>query len=292
MALLAPPELRAQPRPPDDGRAPVEWSSHECRSLQRAIDAWPDSRRWIETRPLEVPESLIVRVPRIVTGGTGSRELRGTSSREVHAISADLQASPEPASVALSIAPPLWREWWWLPTGVVMLGVLGAYALHRVRLARLLELERVRMRIATDLHDDIGASLTQIAILTEVAQRQHDQFSIPRSSSRSHASSSISRELVDSMSDIVWAINPRHDRLSDLAARMRRFASDVLTCRHIALAFHAPDHVLDVPMGADHRRQCFLVFKEAIHNTVRHAACTEVGRGDRAGWTIARHFGG
>ena len=159
MALLAPPELRAQPRPPDDGRAPVEWSSHECRSLQRAIDAWPDSRRWIETRPLEVPESLIVRVPRIVTGGTGSRELRGTSSREVHAISADLQASPEPASVALSIAPPLWREWWWLPTGVVMLGVLGAYALHRVRLARLLELEKIRTRIATDLHDDIGSSL-------------------------------------------------------------------------------------------------------------------------------------
>ena len=274
VALLAPPELRAQPRPPDDGRAPVEWPSHECRSLRRAIDALPDSRPWIEARPLELPESFSVRVPRIVTGGAGSRELPGTSSPEVHAISADLEASPEPASVALSIAPPLWRQWR-LPTGVVILGVLGAYALHRVRLARLLELERVRMRIATDLHDDIGASLTQIAILTEVAQRQMTVLD-PAVVEPIARVSSISRELVDSMSEIVWAINPRHDRLSDLAARMRRFASDVLTCRHIALAFHAPDHVLDVPMGADHRRQCFLVFKEAIHNTVRHAACTEV----------------
>jgi ligand-binding sensor domain-containing protein/signal transduction histidine kinase len=192
----------------------------------------------------------------------------------VRAIGADSQVSIQPASVAFQIAPPFWRQWWFVTIGV-MLAVLGAYGLHRFRVTRLVELERVRTRIATDLHDDIGSSLTQIAILTEVAQRRitGDDPAVVEPISRV---SSISRELVDSMSDIVWAINPSHDRLGDLSARMRRFATDVLTSRHIALRFHSPERALDVSMGADYRRQCFLVFKEAIHNAVRHARCTDV----------------
>ena len=192
----------------------------------------------------------------------------------VRAVAPDGQVSIQPASVAFQIAPPFWRQWWFVTIGV-MLAVLGAYGLHRFRVTRLVELERVRTRIATDLHDDIGSSLTQIAILTEVAQRRltGDDPAVVEPISRV---SSISRELVDAMSEIVWAINPRHDRLGDLSARMRRFATDVLTSRHIALRFHSPERGLDVSMGADYRRQCFLVFKEAIHNAVRHARCTDV----------------
>lgn len=192
----------------------------------------------------------------------------------VRAIGVDGQVSIQPARVAFQIAPPFWRQWWFVTIGV-MLAVLGAYGLHRFRVTRLVELERVRTRIATDLHDDIGSSLTQIAILTEVAQRRitGDDPAVVEPMSRV---SSISRELVDAMSEIVWAINPRYDRLGDLSARMRRFATDVLTSRHIALRFHSPERALDVSMGADYRRQYFLVFKEAIHNAVRHARCTEV----------------
>jgi signal transduction histidine kinase len=146
---------------------------------------------------------------------------------------------------------------------------------HRIRVVRLLELERVRTRIATDLHDDIGSSLTQIAILSEVAERRmtHPDPAVIQPISRV---SSISRELVDSMSDIVWAIDPKHDRLSDLAARMRRFATDMLVTRQIALRFRSPDELQDVPIDTDRRRQIFLVFKEAVHNAVRHSGCTEI----------------
>jgi ligand-binding sensor domain-containing protein len=192
----------------------------------------------------------------------------------VRAVAADGQVSVEPASVTFHIAPPFWRQWWFVTVGV-MLVALAVYGLHRVRVVRLLELERVRSRIATDLHDDIGSSLTQIAILTEVAQRQMSERD-PAIFEPIALAWSISRELVDSMSEIVWAINPRNDRVGDLEARMRRFAGDVLTSRRIALQFRSPEHVFDLPMGADYRRQCFLVFKEAIHNAVRHARCTEV----------------
>jgi signal transduction histidine kinase len=205
------------------------------------------------------------------------------------AIAADGLESAEPSSDEIDIDPPFWRRAWFLAGVALILGI-AMYAVHRLRVTRLLELERVRNRIATDLHDDIGSSLTQIAILTEVAQRRiagHDPDVVEPIS----RVSSISRELVDSMGEIVWAINPRHDRLQDLAARMRRFAADVLTSRRIVLRFRAPEPAVDVPMSADHRRQCFLVFKEAIHNAVRHSSCTEVAveivlAGRLLAWTV------
>lgn len=138
---------------------------------------------------------------------------------------------------------------------------------------RLIELERVRTRIATDLHDDIGASLSLIAMLSEVAQRQ-----VLRGNSRvaeplaSIASSS--RELVDSMSDIVWAVNPSKDRFSELVKRMRRFASEAFTSRNIALQFEAPDDH-DFKLGADARREIFFIVKEGVNNITRHSGCTE-----------------
>jgi signal transduction histidine kinase len=85
---------------------------------------------------------------------------------------------------------------------------------------------------------------------------------------------SASRELVDSMSDIVWAINPRRDRLSDLVQRMRRFASDIFTARDIQFSFRSLDIASDVKVGADTRRQVFLIFKESVNNAARHSGCT------------------
>ena len=145
-------------------------------------------------------------------------------------------------------------------------------ALRRSREERFAELERVRSRIATDLHDDIGSSLTRISLLGEVVRRRAGG---DRSVAEPLASiADLSRELVDSMSDIVWAINPAKDHLSDLSQRMRHFASDVLTARQIEFAFRTPDPGRDVRVGANIRRELFLIFKEAVNNLVRHSACT------------------
>ena len=115
---------------------------------------------------------------------------------------------------ALNVAAPLWRRWWFVL--LACLAVSGvATAAYRYRVEQLLALERLRTRIAVDLHDDIGANLSQIAILSEVAQRDPARGSL-------EVISAIARETVEDMSDIVWAINPRHDRLVALLHRMRR----------------------------------------------------------------------
>jgi signal transduction histidine kinase len=85
----------------------------------------------------------------------------------------------------------------------------------------------------------------------------------------------LSREVVDSMSDIVWAINPSKDHLSDLSQRMRHFLSDVCTARQIDFRFETPRSERDVAVGANVRREVFLVFKEAVTNMARHSGCSE-----------------
>jgi signal transduction histidine kinase len=84
----------------------------------------------------------------------------------------------------------------------------------------------------------------------------------------------VSQEALDSMSDIVWAINPQQDHLSDLIRRMRRVASESLPARDIEFTFNAPAMGLDLKLGADIRRQVFLMFKETINNLIRHSKCT------------------
>lgn len=147
-------------------------------------------------------------------------------------------------------------------------------ALRRSREERLAELERVRRRIATDLHDDIGSSLTQISILSEVIRQNSGNDDSPASEPLEMIARS-SRELVDAMSDIVWAINPQKDHLSDLTQRMRRFASDVFTARNIAFNLRLPPTDRNVKLGANLRREVFLIFKETINNMVRHSGCTK-----------------
>ncbi|HKE20870.1 MAG TPA: two-component regulator propeller domain-containing protein [Bryobacteraceae bacterium] len=189
---------------------------------------------------------------------------------EVRAVNTDGLTSSAPAFVAFTILPPWFQSWWFLSSSVVLL-CLSVWAAHRYRLRQALELERVRTRIATDLHDDVGSSLTQIAILSEVAQR-HMQTDATQAAAPLTRIADLSRELVDSMSDIVWAINPQRDHVSDLAYRMRRFASELLPPRNIELEFHAPADG-ETALGAEIRRQVFLVFKECVNNIVRHSGC-------------------
>ncbi|MFZ1699286.1 MAG: triple tyrosine motif-containing protein [Pyrinomonadaceae bacterium] len=217
----------------------------------------------------------------------------------VRGVNSEGTVSETPAVISFRILSPIWQRWWFV-LGCVMLVaviVLGLYRyrtarlrdinvalaeanraeenLSRSRAERIVELERLRSRIATDLHDDIGSSLTQIAILSEVAQEQGKKGNGAAVEPLSKITA-VSNELVGTMSDIVWSINPAKDHLSDLSQRMRRFASDVLASRSIRLHFRSDESADDVVLRSNLRREVFLIFKESINNIVKHSGATTV----------------
>lgn len=193
---------------------------------------------------------------------------------EVRAQTADGIFSQKSAIVSFKIAAPVWQKWWFIAALFGFIALL-IYGFYRFRLSRLLEVANMRTRIATDLHDDIGANLTKIAILSEVAQQQLGQKFIADGKDNLLGSvAEISRESVSSMSDIVWAINPKKDSLIELTRRMRSFAEEILERRAIDLEFAAP--APDLKLDANLRRNIYLIFKESINNIVRHSNAAAV----------------
>jgi signal transduction histidine kinase len=175
--------------------------------------------------------------------------------------------------LAVHVAPRYYQTWWFATAVCVAIGgtLWGA---HRYRVNQLLAVERVRTRIASDLHDDIGSSLSQIAILSEVvnARVAPAPADVAEPLARIGA---LSRESVDAMGDIVWAVSPDLGTPVHLSQRMRRLASDLLPARGIELTFESSDEG-QVRLGIETRREVFLIFKEALHNVVRHANATDV----------------
>jgi len=186
------------------------------------------------------------------------------------------EVSPQPAMVTFSISPPFWMQGWFFLLGAIAIFSAGA-AIQYYRARQALRLEQLRLQISTDLHDEVGTSLSQIAIVSEVARQQlrrlDGQTVVPLLAQLEKVAET-SRSAIDSMSDIVWSINPQRDSLQDLVQRMRRFASETLTIAEIRLRFEAPES--DLPLKVECRRHLFLLFKEAIHNVVRHSRATEV----------------
>jgi ligand-binding sensor domain-containing protein/signal transduction histidine kinase len=196
----------------------------------------------------------------------------GTYRFLVKGVTADGVES-EPAEIAFRVLPPVWKRWWFLSLAAVLSAGM-VIAAHHYRMAQVLNLERMRTAIATDLHDDIGASLSQIAILSDVARVRAGANGMLGEPLEHIAA--LARELVDSMSDIVWSIRSEPHGMDSLIRRMREFALDLLVSRGIDFRFRTPGPCADIDLSLHARRQLFLIFKECLHNIARHSGCATV----------------
>jgi signal transduction histidine kinase/streptogramin lyase len=180
----------------------------------------------------------------------------------------------ETARFAFRILPPVWRRWWFL-VAAMLTATAVAIGLHRYRVDRLLEVANLRTRIATDLHDDIGANLTRISVISEVARRQSGENEV-RTDRRLASIAELARDSIGSLADIVWAVHPELDRMEDLTRKLREYAEDLVQSHSIELDFTVPDldgaHRIEI----DARRDLFLIFKEAIRNSVLHSGCARI----------------
>lgn len=174
-------------------------------------------------------------------------------------------------SVPIHVNQIFFRTWWFISACILVIGFL-IYAFARYRLQRLLEMERMRTRIAGDLHDEVGSMLSGLAMQAEIMEL--DQEKSDRA--RLHRISEISRLTLSKMRDVVWSIDSRRDQVKDLLDRMRENAEEMLTPRDIIFQFELGELPLEKKLPVDVRQHLFLFYKEAINNIAKHSNATNV----------------
>ena len=174
----------------------------------------------------------------------------------------------QPAWAQVTVAPLFWQTWWWLAlvyaAGAAAVALV-ALALYRWRVRREQQLDRLRLRIARDLHDEIGSNLGGIALLIGVAEHDPDAFQRIRA---------ITLQSIEALKDLVWMIDPGHDALPDMLQRMRGIAEDLLPGK--LRAFTVTGDPAGRRASLEVRRNVLPIFKEALHNIIKHARAQHV----------------
>ena len=178
------------------------------------------------------------------------------------------------ASIKIVIRYPFWETWWFITLMIILLAAF-IYYLGTIRTKNLLVIEKLKSKLAADLHDNIGSGLTEISILSEVASRKN---SAEQKSTGGELSkiSDISRQLVDSMSDIVWVVNPSRDSLHDLILRLKDTYGELLNSLGISFKTKNLEKLQDVKLPMDVKQNLYLIFKEAINNSIKHSNCKHI----------------
>jgi ligand-binding sensor domain-containing protein/signal transduction histidine kinase len=187
------------------------------------------------------------------------------------------------ARFAMTVLPYFWQTWWF-GASMILLAVAGAGAaffnvrrrwqrrLKRVQLQLTVETER--SRIAQDIHDGVGANLTEIAWLAEVVEKEATNPQKVRA--QASKISDTARQTVQSFEEIVWAVLPENDTLESLIEYMGRRVDEMFDGSEILYHFSAPDQLPHVTIAAEIRHSFYLACKEALHNVSKHSMATSV----------------
>jgi ligand-binding sensor domain-containing protein/two-component sensor histidine kinase len=175
------------------------------------------------------------------------------------------------ASLTIIVSPPFWQTWWFILLCAIVVGSI-IYLFYRYRLNAALRVERLRTRISTDLHDDIGSTLSSISILSDMVM--HDAANGNSKEMLSEIKEN-SVNLMEKMDDIVWSINPRNDSLEKLLLRIKRFAAQLFEAKNIEYEIDISENIHSFKLPMEIRQHLYLMIKEAINNIIKHSGCTQ-----------------
>ncbi len=163
----------------------------------------------------------------------------------------------------------------WLYLLMTALVIVILYGAYRIRLNKLLAVERVRQKLSRDLHDDIGSTLSTINILSSMAGKKIKND--PETSvTYLEKISANSQDIMENMGDIVWSINPANDDMHKVISKMREFATTILEPKNIKFEMQVGEEVNSMHLRMEYRRDLFLIYKETINNAAKHSGCSRV----------------
>jgi streptogramin lyase/two-component sensor histidine kinase len=193
----------------------------------------------------------------------------GTYVFEAAAAAGNGLMTRKPDSIMVVISPPLWKQWWFI-AAIAGLVIVLLYYLYWLRLNQLLRMERLRSQISSDLHDDIGSTLSSISIISDLAiqEEKSGQLDLIKEIREN------STNLMEKMDDIVWSINPNNDTLENLMLRIKLFAAKLFEARNIEYSIDIKDNISQVKLPMNFRQHIYLILKESINNLVKYSAAS------------------
>jgi signal transduction histidine kinase len=227
-----------------------------------------------EAKPKEVGGERVARFPKLPPGDYRFH---------VYAANEDGVLDETGGRLDITVQPQFWQTWWFRAAGILLLGgiVIGIIRyISTQKLKRQVQLhkqhealEHERARIARDLHDQLGANLTQVALLGEMAQE--DKNSPGEIELHAQQISHTARETTRSLDEIVWAVNPANDTLEGLANYACKYAQEYLALAGLRYRADVPTHLPATEIQPEVRHNVFLAFKESVNNVVKHAHASE-----------------
>ena len=172
------------------------------------------------------------------------------------------------------VIPPIYERWYFY-LALILLGAGITYVIARYRYLQRRRLDVFRQRLARDLHDEMGSTLSSIRFFSDFAQTQvagAKPEALPVLQRISQSATALS----ESLQDIIWAMKNRQDHLEDIASRMTEFGLRLLEARGIRFKTRINEHFPVKRLLPEQRRNLYLIFKEAINNAAKYAQCTEV----------------
>ncbi len=207
----------------------------------------------------------------------------GDYTFEVKARNFNGKWSPEPAQISFSVQAPFWLRWWFIALVVIALAGIILFIYNYYRVKKMVEMERMRVQIASDLHDDVGSALTEIALQSDFLQTMEVPDNLEESLKQI---GSQSRKIVSSLDDIVWSIDARNDTIGDLTDRMQDYVNNVLSDRKV---FYEFDCDMQQQLDVSVKENLYLIFKESVNNIAKHSNAERVNItliADNSGFTM------
>ena len=179
-----------------------------------------------------------------------------------------------PASLTFTIKPPFYKTAWFILFSLLTIASIIYYVVQS-RIKRIKDKFQLRNKIASDLHDEIGSTITSINILSNVSQQAMDKE--PGQAKEMMEQIAIqSKQVQQNMSDLVWSIRPDNEKLENLLVRMKEYTAQTLEPLQIRTSFNFNEQLTDIILPLQYRKEVLLIFKEAVNNITKHANATEV----------------
>lgn len=246
--------------------AAFDYTRSKANKIQYLLDGWDD--KWITTYNKQIRYGKLRpgHYTLIIRAGNNAGEWS------------------DDEKIAIIINVPFWqRTWFYILCGAALLAsvvlITRTVTQRKIkdrlrRLEKQQAIEAERNRISKDMHDEIGSGLTRIALMTELMQTQKQLDEKTKEEVSEIAGST--RQLVETMSEIIWALNPQNDRLENLLAYLREQTLHYFEPFNISYQVQFPDRVPDIQLSNEQRRSLFLVTKEALNNALKHSGASYI----------------